>query len=69
MLADEINRAPPKTKAALLRAMQEHEGGMEYVIARDRPPNEACVTPPFVVTALDWMMARAAGTAAPDFSR
>ena len=24
MLADEINRAPPKTQAALLQAMQEH---------------------------------------------
>ena len=25
MLADEINRTPPKTQAALLQAMQEHE--------------------------------------------
>ena len=25
MLADEINRTPPKTQAALLEAMQEHE--------------------------------------------
>ena len=25
LLADEINRAPPKTQAALLEAMQEHQ--------------------------------------------
>jgi MoxR-like ATPase len=28
VLADEINRAPPKTQAALLQAMQEHANGM-----------------------------------------
>src|SRR3954462_11734260 len=27
LLADEINRAPPKTQAALLEAMQERQGG------------------------------------------
>src|SRR6266496_3537912 len=33
LLADEINRTPPKTQAALLQAMQEHEvtvGGKTY---------------------------------------
>ncbi|QDT66776.1 AAA family ATPase [Calycomorphotria hydatis] len=33
LLADEINRTPPKTQAALLEAMQEHEvtvGGVSY---------------------------------------
>ena len=36
VLADEINRTPPKTQAALLEAMQEHRvtaGGKEYVLA------------------------------------
>lgn len=36
LLADEINRTPPKTQAALLEAMQEHRvtaGGKEYVLA------------------------------------
>jgi MoxR-like ATPase len=35
VLADEINRTPPKTQAALLQAMQEHEvtaGGETYVL-------------------------------------
>jgi len=35
VLADEINRTPPKTQAALLEAMQEHRvtaGGKEYVL-------------------------------------
>ncbi|MCL4112917.1 UNVERIFIED_CONTAM: hypothetical protein GTU68_045052 [Idotea baltica] len=35
LLADEINRTPPKTQAALLEAMQEHEvtvGGTTYVL-------------------------------------
>ena len=35
ILADEINRAPPKTQAALLEAMQEHKvttGGNTYVL-------------------------------------
>jgi MoxR-like ATPase len=35
VLADEINRAPPKTQAALLEAMQEHQvsaGGKRYVL-------------------------------------
>ena len=38
MLADEINRTPPKTQAALLEAMQEHEvtiGGRTYAL--DQP--------------------------------
>jgi MoxR-like ATPase len=38
VLADEINRSPPKTQAALLEAMQEHEvtyGGETYLL--DRP--------------------------------
>ncbi len=36
VLADEINRTPPKTQAALLQAMQEHEvtaGGETYQLA------------------------------------
>ena len=36
VLADEINRTPPKTQAALLEAMQEHEvtvGGKTYSLA------------------------------------
>lgn len=36
VLADEINRTPPKTQAALLEAMQEHEvtvGGKTYPLA------------------------------------
>jgi MoxR-like ATPase len=35
ILADEINRTPPKTQAALLEAMQEHQvtvGGVRYVL-------------------------------------
>ena len=43
ILADEINRTPPKTQAALLQAMQEHEvtaGGRTYKLA-----------PPFFVLA------------------
>ncbi len=35
VLADEINRTPPKTQAALLEAMQEHQvtvGGKKYVL-------------------------------------
>ena len=37
VLADEINRTPPKTQAALLQAMQEHQvtaGGKTYHAAR-----------------------------------
>ena len=42
ILADEINRTPPKTQAALLEAMQEHQvtaAGVRYVIPinNDRP--------------------------------
>jgi MoxR-like ATPase len=36
LLADEINRTPPKTQAALLEAMQEHRvtaGGKNYVLS------------------------------------
>ena len=36
ILADEINRTPPKTQAALLEAMQEHQvtvGGKRHVLA------------------------------------
>ena len=36
ILADEINRTPPKTQAALLEAMQEHQvtaGGMKHSLA------------------------------------
>jgi len=36
LLADEINRTPPKTQAALLEAMQEHEvtiGGVTYPLS------------------------------------
>src|SRR5215475_2368081 len=37
VLADEINRTPPKTQAALLQAMQEHEvtaGGKTYQLEK-----------------------------------
>src|SRR5881392_4249410 len=37
LLADEINRTPPKTQAALLEAMQEYHvtaGGREYALER-----------------------------------
>ncbi len=37
LLADEINRTPPKTQAALLQAMQEHQvtaGGQDYDIPK-----------------------------------
>ncbi len=37
ILADEINRTPPKTQAALLEAMQEHQvtiGGMQHRLPR-----------------------------------
>ena len=43
LLADEINRTPPKTQAALLQAMQEHE----VTIAGTTYP----LTPPFFVMA------------------
>src|SRR5256885_2154531 len=43
LLADEINRAPPKTQAALLEAMQERQVTIE---AETRP-----LPPPFVVLA------------------
>jgi MoxR-like ATPase len=38
LLADEINRAPPKTQAALLEAMQERQVTMEGVTHRLEPP-------------------------------
>ena len=38
LLADEINRAPPKTQSALLEAMQEHQATLEGETLRlDRP--------------------------------
>src|SRR2546425_12557844 len=43
LLADEINRAPPKTQAALLEAMQERQTTLE---GETHPPN-----PPFVLIA------------------
>jgi MoxR-like ATPase len=43
LLADEINRAPPKTQAALLEAMQERQVTLE---GETRP-----LTPPFIVIA------------------
>ena len=43
LLADEINRAPPKTQAALLQAMQEHEVSVG--------PAELHLEPPFFVIA------------------
>jgi MoxR-like ATPase len=43
LLADEINRAPPKTQAALLEAMQERQATVEGVTHR--------LTPPFLVVA------------------
>jgi MoxR-like ATPase len=38
LLADEINRAPPKTQAALLEAMQERQATIEGVTHRLGPP-------------------------------
>ncbi len=38
LLADEINRAPPKTQAALLEAMQERQATIEGVTHRFEPP-------------------------------
>jgi MoxR-like ATPase len=38
LLADEINRAPPKTQAALLEAMQERQVTIEGVTHRLQPP-------------------------------
>ena len=38
LLADEINRAPPKTQAALLEAMQERQATMEGITHRFEPP-------------------------------
>src|SRR5262245_31177824 len=43
LLADEINRAPPKTQAALLEAMQERQATIEGITHR--------LTPPFLVIA------------------
>jgi MoxR-like ATPase len=43
LLADEINRAPPKTQAALLEAMQERQATIESLTHR--------LTPPFLVVA------------------
>jgi MoxR-like ATPase len=43
LLADEINRTPPKTQAALLQAMQEHEVSVGQKTHR--------LTPPFYVVA------------------
>jgi MoxR-like ATPase len=38
LLADEINRAPPKTQAALLEAMQERQATIEGITRRFEPP-------------------------------
>ncbi len=38
LLADEINRTPPKTQAALLQAMQEHEVSVGRNTYRLKPP-------------------------------
>ena len=38
LLADEINRAPPKTQAALLEAMQERQATIDGVTHRLEPP-------------------------------
>ncbi|MFO7572129.1 MAG: MoxR family ATPase [Gaiellaceae bacterium] len=38
LLADEINRAPPKTQAALLEAMQERQATIEGETRRFEPP-------------------------------
>ena len=38
LLADEVNRAPPKTQAALLEAMQERQVTIEGVTRRLEPP-------------------------------
>src|ERR671923_130910 len=45
LLADEINRAPPKTQAALLEAMQERQGAIESVTHPPAPPLLLVPTP------------------------
>src|SRR5690242_14423857 len=44
LLADEINRAPPKTQAALLEAMQEKQVSVEGVTYRLDPPFHVLAT-------------------------
>ena len=42
ILADEINRTPPKTQAALLEAMQERQVTVGRVAAQARPTRSSC---------------------------
>ena len=42
VLADEINRTPPKTQAALLEAMQEHAGHRRRADATSCPSRSSC---------------------------
>ncbi len=67
LLADEINRAPPKTQAALLEAMQEHQVTSEGLTRRlERPflvlatqnPNEHEGTYPLPEAQLDRFLLR-----------
>src|SRR5207249_6585559 len=44
LLADEINRTPPKTQAALLEAMQEKQVSVEGVTYRLDPPFHVLAT-------------------------
>jgi len=44
LLADEINRTPPKTQAALLEAMQEKQVSVEGVTYRLKPPFHVLAT-------------------------
>src|SRR5260370_41707977 len=62
LLADEINRTPPKTQAALLQAMQEHRvtaGGRTYpldepfLVFAPQNPNEQGGTYPLPQAPLD----------------
>src|SRR4051794_41637590 len=45
LLADEINRAPPKTQASLLEAMQERQVAIEGVTHPLAPPFLVAATP------------------------
>src|SRR4051794_39373505 len=45
LLADEINRAPPKTQAALLEAMQERQGTVEGGAPAAPPPGGRAAAP------------------------
>src|SRR5881398_3938802 len=67
LLADEINRAPPKTQAALLEAMQERQVTSEgetrkleppFVVLATQNPIEYEGTYPLPEAQLDWFLLR-----------